>query len=81
MGPADVRAFTRAEPFRPFRVRLTDGTTYEVRYPHMALSTESFLVVGPPDPEGNGLWALEPVEVTWDRVAGLEPLVAEGAVA
>jgi hypothetical protein len=81
MGPADVKAFTRAEPFRPFRVRLTDGTAYEVHYPHMAMSVELHLVIGLPDPETNGLTARDVVEVPWDRVLGLERLVTEGAAA
>jgi hypothetical protein len=81
MGPADVKAFTRAEPFRPFRITLTDGTTYDVHYPHMAMALAGSLTVGLPDPETNGLTAYDTIRVEWDRVAGVGLLTAEGAAA
>jgi hypothetical protein len=81
MGPADVQAFTRADPFRPFRVRTTDGTNYEVHYPHMSMPLRGYLVIGIPDPESQGRWAEDAVELTWDRVTAVELLAPEGAVA
>ena len=36
MGPEDIRQHLRREPFRPFRIRMNNGRTYEVRHPEMA---------------------------------------------
>lgn len=31
-----IKAALRAQPFRPFRIRTSDGQVYEVRHPEMA---------------------------------------------
>ena len=33
--PRDILSFVRAEPFRPFRIRMTSGRTFEIRHPEM----------------------------------------------
>ena len=35
MRPDDVLEYLRRQPFQPFRLHLTDGTTYEIRHPEM----------------------------------------------
>jgi hypothetical protein len=55
MRPEDVREFLRHRPFQPFRLTLTDGRTYDVLHPELALVGRSFVAVGlarPGDPEG-----------------------------
>ena len=37
MRSEDLREFVRREPFQPFRIHLSDGTTYEVRHPELVL--------------------------------------------
>jgi hypothetical protein len=37
---------------RPFRVRLTDGRSYEVRYPYMNLLAQTYIKIGIPESEG-----------------------------
>ena len=44
MHPADIFAYTRAVPFRPFRMVLNSGKTYEVRHPEMVRITTSAVV-------------------------------------
>ena len=33
--PRDILAFVREQPFRPFRIRMTSGRTFEIRHPEM----------------------------------------------
>jgi hypothetical protein len=35
MRPDDVLVWVRAVPFRPFRVHLNSGRTYDIRHPEM----------------------------------------------
>ena len=49
-----LREFLRKEPFRPFRVTLTDGRTYDIRHPELVALGRSSLFIGFPardDPE------------------------------
>lgn len=46
MRPDDFRDFLKAEPFRPFRVTLTDGRTYEVFHPELAMVGRSTVTIG-----------------------------------
>ena len=54
MRPEDVREFLRRQPFRPFRLTLADGRTYDVMHPELAIVGRSWVQVGlarPGDPE------------------------------
>ena len=54
MRPEDVREFLRRQPFRPFRLTLTDGRTYDVMHPELAMVGRSWMQVGlarPGDPK------------------------------
>ena len=46
MRPEDLLNFIRKQPFQPFRITLTDGRTYEVRHPELAMVGRSIVVVG-----------------------------------
>ena len=35
MTPASILSYVRAEPFRPFRVHMASGKTFDVRHPEM----------------------------------------------
>ncbi len=50
MRTEDVREFVHRRPFRPFRVTLTDGRTYDVHHPEMAMVGRSSVVIGLPQP-------------------------------
>ena len=41
-----IRTRLRERPFRPFRIRLTDGTAHEIRHPEGAFVTNHDVVVG-----------------------------------
>jgi hypothetical protein len=45
MAPQDVLDYVRAEPFRPFRIRMSSGRTFEIRHPEMVrVGTDSLLI-------------------------------------
>jgi hypothetical protein len=48
----DIRALTRQAPFRPFRIYLTTGETYDVHHPDMLLATLGAVHVSAPSPGG-----------------------------
>jgi hypothetical protein len=50
MNQQDVLEMLRHRPFLPFRIHVTDGTTYEIRHPEMMVVDRSkALVFFPPD--------------------------------
>ena len=81
MQADEFRTLMRADPFVPLRIRLNDGTTYDVTQPYMAMAMKSYVVIGIPDPESSGRWAHDAVEVDWPRIASVDQCVPEGAVA
>ncbi len=52
MRPDDILELTRARPFEPFRVHLSDGVSYEIRHPDMAIVQCSKVIIGVPGPDG-----------------------------
>ncbi len=50
MEPADILEFVRRRPFKPFQITLTDGRTYEVQHPELAMVGLSTVVIGVPAP-------------------------------
>ena len=46
MRSEDVQELVRRQPFRPFRITLTDGRTYDVRHPEMAMVGRSTVAIG-----------------------------------
>jgi hypothetical protein len=35
MSPREVLSYVRAEPFRPFRIHVASGRTFDIRHPEM----------------------------------------------
>jgi len=46
MRPDDVLAFTRQQPFVPFRLFTTEGRSYDVRHPDQIIVMKSRIIVG-----------------------------------
>lgn len=42
----EFRAFVRRDPFRPYRVTLTDGRTYDVTHPDFGVVGLDVVVIG-----------------------------------
>jgi hypothetical protein len=49
MRPEDVLEVLRRRPFRPFRIHVSDGTTYEVQHPDWIWVGRSAAMVFIPD--------------------------------
>jgi len=45
-----LREWLKRQPFQPFRVYLTDGRTFDVRYPRMNLLAYTYIKIGIPEP-------------------------------
>ena len=52
MRPENILELLRATPFEPFRIYLSDGATYEIRYPDMAIAQRSKVTVAVPGSRG-----------------------------
>jgi hypothetical protein len=46
MRPEDLRHHLRRRPFQRFRLILTDGRTFEVRHPELAMVGQSTVAIG-----------------------------------
>ena len=46
MAPQDIEEAVRRRPFAPFRITLTEGSTYEVRHPELCMVGRRAVVVG-----------------------------------
>jgi hypothetical protein len=44
----DLFATIRRRPFEPFRIQVSDGTTYDVRHPELVMVGLGSLVIGVP---------------------------------
>lgn len=73
MSPEDFFVYTRRRPFEPFRIVLTDGTSYEVRHSDMVLPARRTLAVGVPAEPGQTI-ADRIVTVSLLHVVRLESL-------
>jgi hypothetical protein len=51
MRPDDILSFVRTQPFQPFRLTLSDGRTYDVSHPELAMVGRSTVTIGIPVPD------------------------------
>ena len=52
MTPGQVAAYVNARPFRPFRLPMASGKTFDIRHPEPVKIGKSFLLVFSFDSEG-----------------------------
>ena len=45
IAPQEVLGYLKAEPFRPFRIHMASGQTFDVRHPEMARVGRNFLML------------------------------------
>ena len=45
MTPLTVLGYVKAEPFRPFRIHMASGRTFDVRHPEMVKVLKSYLLI------------------------------------
>jgi hypothetical protein len=46
MRPDDILQFVRRKPFQPFKITLTNGRSYEIHHPELAMVGRSTVVLG-----------------------------------
>lgn len=51
MTPQSVLGYVKAEPFRPFRLQIASGRTFDVRHPEMIKVLKSSILVFKADSE------------------------------
>ena len=54
MRPSEILVHVRRQPFEPFRVCVSDGSSYDVMHPEMILITVRTVVIAQP-PETDGV--------------------------
>ena len=57
MNPEALRTELRRRPFVPIRLYLTDGKTYDIRHPEMALIKRREIYIGTETEPGSGVAA------------------------
>jgi hypothetical protein len=74
----DVRRLLQQRPFQPFRLHLTDGGSYDIRFPEINLLGKTFLIVGIPVPDDPDPVYESTVKVPLSWLARVEMLPANG---
>jgi hypothetical protein len=75
MTAQELRELVRREPFQPFRLRLSDGRSYEIPHRHWTLVGESVVFIGiAPPGEPDAYIADYSVPVYLNLIEGTEPL-------
>ncbi len=45
MRPGQIRDHLKIQPFRPIRIHISDGSSYDIRHPEMAYVTASQVMI------------------------------------
>jgi hypothetical protein len=51
MRPEDLREHVAAQPFRPFRIYMSDGMVFDIRHPELCIIGRSSVHIVIPDPK------------------------------
>lgn len=70
----DVRRLLDQRPFRPFRVHLTDGRYFDVRYSKINFAGQTHFDIGIPASDHSDPVYKSFVSVGWEYVERLEPM-------
>lgn len=75
MGPDEVRAWLGQRPFRPFRLHLTNGVTFDIRHPDQAVVGRRTVVLSRPVAASqSGADVERDVEIALLHITHLEPI-------
>lgn len=73
MTQDDLQAAARRQPFEPFRVVLTTGTTYDIRHPDLIMVGRRAAIIGLTD-EPNGSAFDRTIKVDLFHIVSIEEL-------
>ena len=76
MNPQQINRFLRARPFIPFRVYTSDGNSFDIKHPEMAMLTQMALMVARPVADPISQIPAQADLVSPLHIVRLEPLVA-----
>ena len=74
MPPEKLLAALKEKPFRPFRVALTDGRTFDIHHPGMVMPGRRSAVIGIPAPGETETYYDHTVTVDLLHIVSLEPV-------
>jgi len=74
MTPQELEDACRRRPFAPFRITLTEGSTYEVRHPELCMVGRRSAIVGIPRPGGSDERFDRSVTIDLLHIVKLEPV-------
>jgi len=75
-----VGEYVAAQPFRPFRIKLVSGLTFDIRHPEMIMvgvNSAKIYTTKPDDPDGPDLW-IDASLMLIETIELLEPQAAPG---
>jgi hypothetical protein len=78
MSSFDVSEALRRRPFEPFRIQVSDGSTYDVRHPELVMVGLSALIIGIPPTGQTQPFYERAVTVSLGHVVKLLPVEAVG---
>jgi hypothetical protein len=78
MTAEDLIELLEERPFKPLRLRLDDGRSYEIRHPEMAIVTPTIIAVGVPRTEGTRL-AQRVTNCSINHIVEVEPVESAGS--
>jgi hypothetical protein len=79
MRPEDLLSHVRRRPFQPFRLTLTDGRTYEIHHPELAMVGRSSVIIGLARPDEPEPVFDRQVTVSLLHIMQIEPIVPAAA--
>jgi hypothetical protein len=74
MRPEDLYTLLHTRPFEPFRINLTDGRVFDIRYPKINMVGVSYVIIGIPIPNDADPIADHSIKIPLSLVRGVEPL-------
>lgn len=74
MAPEELASAVRRRPFVPFRITLTEGSTYEVRHPELCMAGRRSAIIGLAPADDPDLLFERSVTVDLLHIVKLEPL-------
>ncbi len=74
MAPEELATELRRRPFRPFRITLTEGSTYDIRHPELCMAGRRSAVIGLTVPNAADRLFEQSVTVDLLHIVKLEPV-------
>jgi hypothetical protein len=79
MKPEELYRILHKRPFEPFRIHLTDGRLFDIRYPEINLVGVNYMVIGIPVPDDPDPVADQFIKVPLSLFDRIEPLSGAAA--